>query len=352
MEQQTPKQSGFKMPAEWHPHAATWLSWPTCPVNWPGKNLEKTRDTYLHIIEALHCDEQVNILADDEQTKTAIFDKLKKSGISEKNVSVHIIPTGDIWIRDYGPTYLLDKQQTLGAVNWQYNAWGNKYPDLLADDKVPEQMADIVPCRYFDPGIVLEGGSIDTNGNGLCLTTKQCLLNPNRNPHLSAAQIEQKLADYIGTDTVLWLEGGIEGDDTDGHVDDIARFVDEKTVLMTVEKNITDPNAAVLLENLSMLTSQSERLGLGLEIIQVPMPEPVVNDKNQRVPASYMNFYIANKTILLPVFKQTSDSYAISVLKERFPKHTVVPIDCTTLVWGLGAIHCGSQQQPLAKETT
>ncbi len=337
------------MPAEWAEHRGTWIAWPKSLENWPDGALDRVEGAYLTLIEALHRREQVNVLVDGPREAEAVLDRMRRSGISSTGVFLHEIPTRDVWIRDYGPTFLLRRAETgfeLGAVRWEYNAWGGKYADLLADAGVPDGIFAKMPkTRVFRPEIVLEGGSIDVNGEGLCLTTRQCLLNPNRNPGLGAAQIETHLKKHLGLTAVLWLEGGIEGDDTDGHVDDVARFVAPRRILMARQPDSSDPDSAVLEANIRALREQTERLRLNIDLVEMPMPRPVQGPAG-RVPASYMNFYIGNGVVLLPVFNDPADERAVQTVRDLFPRHTVVPVECREFVWGLGAVHCATQQQP------
>jgi agmatine deiminase len=258
-----------------------------------------------------------------------------------------VIPTVDGWIRDYGPNFLVNpssRDEPVAYNNWRFNAWGGKYHDLARDDRIPDDLAGCLNLPVFQPGLVLEGGSVEVNGAGLCLTTRQCLLNPNRNPELPQAQIEAALRNYLGVDRILWLEEGVIGDDTDGHIDDIARFIDRETVVCAVESDRGDPNYAILQENLKTLRRLSEGGGL-FRVVELPMPEPLEAEWG-RLPASYANFYIANGLVLVPVFGQKRDQEALAVLSGLFPDREVVGIAADDMVYGLGAIHCLTQQQP------
>ena len=325
----TPKQLGFRMPAEWEPHEGTWLSWPKDPVTFPDR-VEKVQNLYCEMMSQLSIGEKVFLLVDDEATKKKVLRKIK-------NVVIHIIPTADVWIRDYGPNFLAHGS-TLAFNRWIFNAWGKKYEELMADTEIPKKLQPILKCKMFEPGIIMEGGSIDVNGEGVCLTTKQCLLNKNRNPDLSQNKIESYLKEYLGVDEVVWLNEGVEGDDTDGHVDDIARFVAPHTVVCAVEKNPKDKNYKILQENFEILKSR-------FETIPLPMPG-VVSGYNGRLPASYANFLIANECVLAPIFNHKNDGKALGILKELFPARRIVGLDCRDLIWGMWAIHCVTQQQP------
>ena len=347
-EQKTPAELGFYMPAEWHPHEGTWLTWPKDPETWPGR-VERVEELYLEIIAALAPHEIVNVLVDDEPTAQAVRKRCNFSGA--QNVRFHRIPTVDSWIRDYGPNFLISAQGTGAFNDWAFNAWGNKYEALKQDDRVPHLLEPVLQQRRFAPGIVMEGGSIEVNGNGCVLTTEQCLLNPNRNPDLSRNQIEAYLKNYLGVTKVLWLGEGIVGDDTDGHIDDIARFVSPNVIVCAVEDDPEDANYELLQENLERLKGMTDANERAFEIITLPMPGVVGGESTDtrnldRLPASYANFYIANNVVLLPVFGHENDARAIDTLQNLFRDRRVIPIDCEPLVWGMGTIHCLTQQQP------
>lgn len=345
MESPTPSSLGFFMPAEWQPHEATWLSWPKDPLTFPEKILPWVEKIYCRMVAGLQPGEKVRILVDDEPAEKNVRKTLLENGAEEKNVIFHLIKSVDVWMRDYGPTFLLNRKgNKRGAVRWIFNAWGNKYDDLLWDNASGDAIAKTVAGNdfpVFRPGIVMEGGSIDVNGEGMLITTEQCLLNRNRNPALGKRQIEQYLRDYLGVSGIIWLKDGIAGDDTDGHVDDFCRFADRKKVLCASEKNQNDANYAILEENLRILKEH------GLEVMELPMPAPIIDaEENRRLPASYANFYVGNKAVLLPVFGDENDGEAVRVLEECFPKREILPINCRELVYGYGGIHCVTQQQP------
>jgi agmatine deiminase len=343
----TPAALGYRMPAEWHPHSATWLAWPTNEETWPDR-LQDVRDVYVEMVRILSRRERVHLLVDDEATRETLQDELVRAGAVLERLCLEVIPTVDAWIRDYGPNFLVPRSKSgvgLAFNNWRFNAWGEKYPDLMTDDGVPRRIVERLGVPCFEPGLVLEGGSIEVNGKGLCLTTRQCLLNPNRNPRLSAPEIETALRDYLGVRRILWLEEGIAGDDTDGHIDDIARFVDESTVVCAVEEDPTDVNHLPLADGLARLKEIS-RTGDRFRVVPIPMPEPVLDDRGGRLPASYANFYIANGLVLVPVFGCSRDRGVLEILAPLFPGREVVGVSSADLVWGLGAIHCLTQQQP------
>lgn len=338
------------MPAEWHPHTATWLSWPKDPETWPGR-VSEVEEIFLQMIAALTPHEIVNLLVDDEVTEDDVRRRASFTGAS--NIRYHRIETVDSWIRDYGPNFLLNANGELGFNDWRFNAWGDKYDELKLDDQIPQQLEERVRAQRFEPGIVMEGGSIEVNGAGCVLTTEQCLLNPNRNPHLNRAQIEQHLKDYLGIAKVLWLGEGIVGDDTDGHIDDIARFVAPDTIVCAVEDDPADANYELLQDNLKRLQTMTDTHDRPFKIETLPMPGIVggtsTDSRNlERLPASYANFYIANNVVLAPVFGHSNDTRAVKTLQNLFPDRKVVPINCEPLVWGMGTIHCVSQQQPKA----
>lgn len=348
-QQKTPAELGLYMPAEWHPHAATWLTWPTDPETWPDR-VEQVEQIYLEIIAALAPHETVNLLVDDEATEQAVRRRCNFPAVN--NVRFHQIPTVDSWIRDYGPNFLISRDGTEGAFNdWIFNAWGNKYEALKRDDRIPRVLEPLVQFPRFEPGIVLEGGAIEVNGNGCVLTTEQCLLNPNRNPQLSRTEIEGYLKNYLGVVKVLWLGEGIVGDDTDGHIDDIARFVAPNVIVCAVEDDPEDANYEILQDNLARLKSMTDANDRTFEIVTLPMPGIVGGESSatrdlDRLPASYANFLIANNVVLLPVFGHANDTRATETLQRVFRDRRVVPINCEPLVWGMGTIHCLSQQQP------
>ena len=341
----TPKQNGFHFPAEWHPHVTTWLSWPHKEASWPGK-LDMVFPAYAEFIKVLAQDELVRINVKDNNMAAFAKKQLEAAHVNLKNVEFFEFETNDAWCRDHGPAFLINPNTNQKAiVDWGYNAWGNKYPPFDLDDVIPTKIGDRFGLTVYHPGIVMEGGSVDFNGKGTVLTTTACLLNKNRNPHLSQQQIETYLQNYYGVEQVLWLGDGIVGDDTDGHIDDITRFVNEDTVVTVVEENKSDENYALLMENLQTLKTMRLLNGKQLNIVELPMPEPVIYDE-QRLPASYANFYIANAAVIVPTYRSKNDDKALSILQECFPKHKVVGIDSTDIIWGLGSFHCLSQQEP------
>lgn len=343
----TPAELGYRLPAEWEPHEATWLSWPRADgISFPD-SYEKVIPVLAKMVNALAGSEQVRINVRDVEEENKVHAQLARHGRAGKdNVEFFHIPTNEPWCRDHGPIFLTRKADPqLGIVDWGYNAWGWKYPPFDLDDQVPARVAEVLGLPVFDPGMVLEGGSIDVNGSGTLLTTRSCLLNPNRNPDLTKSEIEERLKSFLGVSHILWLGEGIEGDDTDGHVDDLTRFVGRTSVVTVVEEDEDDANYLPLQNNLAKLKEMDAEDGTSLEVFSLPMPRKI-SRQGQRLPASYANFYIANKVVLLPVFADTHDAWAISVLTKAFPGREIVPIDCRELIWGLGAFHCLTQQQP------
>jgi agmatine deiminase len=359
---QTPADLGYRMPAEWEPHAATWLSWPRREgISFPD-SFDRVLPTLRAMVEALIESEHVCINvcngAHEAEARSAL------GGLPMERITFYRIPTNEPWCRDHGPVFLVRDRERwsrlapeprdafrregapppLAIVDWDYNAWGNKYPPFDLDEVVPTRVAEILQVPAFYPRMVLEGGSIDVNGAGSLLTTESCLLNKNRNPDLSRKQIEQRLRDYLGVREVLWLGDGIVGDDTDGHIDDLARFVSERTVTAVVEEDRGDENYEPLQENLARLR-EMKISGRKLDILALPMPKKIVRE-GLRLPASYTNFYIGNTCVLVPTFADPNDEPALSILQNLFPERHVIGIDCGELIWGLGTFHCLTQQQP------
>jgi agmatine deiminase len=345
---QTPHQLGYSFPAEFAPQRAMWLSWPHKEASWPGK-IETIYAPYCRFISLVSESQKVCINVADEQMKQFALEKFRLSTFTFhlENIEFYFHPTNDAWCRDHGPAFVINKKENKKAiVDWGYNAWGNKYPPYDLDDVIPTLIAGKLKLEVFYPGIVMEGGSVEFNGKGTLLTTTSCLLNKNRNPHLSQKQIEEYLTAYYGAENILWLGDGIVGDDTDGHIDDITRFVNEDTVVTVIEHNKADENYAPLKENLQTLQTLRLENGKDLNIVELPMPHAVVYE-GQRLPASYANFYIANKYVVVPTFQdEKNDAVAIDILQKCFTGRKVVGIDSTDLIWGLGSFHCLSQQEP------
>jgi agmatine deiminase len=338
-----PAAQGYRMPAEWEPHAATWLSWPRREgISFPGA-FDRVMPTFRRMVEALLASEPVCINVCNGAHEAEARKVLE--GLPQERLTFYTIPTNEPWCRDHGPIFLTRAEEPrVAIVDWGHNAWGNKYPPFDLDDVVPTRIAEVLELPVWQGGMILEGGSIDVNGAGVLLTSEGCLLNPNRNPSLSREQIENRLRDYLGVTDILWLGEGIEGDDTDGHVDDLARFVSERTIVTVVEENRDDPNYEPLRENLTRLRTMKWNGG-PFEIVTLPMPARI-DREDLRLPASYANFYIANESVLLPAFNDPNDAIAEATLTKLFRNRRIVPIACTELIWGLGAFHCLTQQQP------
>ncbi len=334
---------GFRMPAEWAPHRATWFSWPHNPDTWPDQ-LAGAERALASAVAVLSANEHVyiNVLNDAHAQHVR---RMLPAQTRLDAVSFEPIPTNDAWCRDHGAIFVTDRDGQLTALNFRFNAWGDKYPPYDMDDAVPPQMGQRVGTPVVAVDYVLEGGSIDVNGAGALLTTRQCLLHPNRNPGRSQGEIEALLHEYLGAEQIFWLGDGIVGDDTDGHVDDITRFVAEDTVVTAMEPDPSDPNHAPLAANRQALDGFRLADGRALKVVELPMPDAVVT-KGERLPASYANFYIANGLVLVPVFGCDRDAAALAVIEGCFPDRRVVGIDCRDMVVGLGTLHCLSQQVP------
>ena len=340
-----PKQNGFHFPAEWAKHTATWLSWPHKEESWPGK-INLIYPKYAEFIKIVAQNELVRINVKDEQMKVFATLQLQMVGADLSKIEFFEFATNDAWCRDHGPAFLTNADTKQKAIiDWGYNAWGGKYPPFDLDDVIPTKIGAHFDLPVYHPGIIMEGGSVDFNGKGTILTTTACLLNKNRNPHLNQQQIEDYLCNYYGAEQILWLGDGIVGDDTDGHIDDITRFTDEHTVVTVVEENKNDENYHILQENLQTLKTMRLLDGKQLDIVELPMPDAVIYE-DQRLPASYANFYIANSAVIVPTYRCDKDDKALDILQGCFPEHRVIGIDSTDIIWGLGSFHCLSQQEP------
>ncbi len=342
----TPKELGYYFPAEFAPHTATWLSWPHKEASWPGK-IDTIFPSYAKFIKELTAGERVCINVKDEKMKSFATVRLQRENVDQSKVEFFFHPTNDAWCRDHGPAFLINRaaEEKKIIVDWNYNAWGNKYPPYDLDDVIPTLIAKQYGIPVYHPGIVMEGGSVEFNGSGTLMTSTACLLNKNRNPHLTQDQIEEYLRNYYGVEQILWVDEGIVGDDTDGHIDDTVRFVNEDTVITVVEENRADENYPLLQHNLSQLKSMRLLNGKQLNIVELLMPEELIYE-DQRLPCSYANFYIANKSVIVPTFRSQRDDKALEVIQSCFPNRKVIGIDSTDIIWGLGSFHCLSQQEP------
>ncbi|MDZ7636899.1 MAG: agmatine deiminase family protein [Bryobacterales bacterium] len=346
----TPLSLGYRMPAEWERHEATWLAWPHERTDWPGK-FAPIPWIYADIVRHLAQVEKVRILVKDEKLRREAVRCCEKSGADLASVEFFEIPTDRSWTRDFCPIFVRPAHGKAAILDFHFNGWA-KYANAEKDDAIPAYVASRLRMKRWKPKhgkrhVVLEGGSIDVNGAGLLLTTEECLLSPiqERNPGLSRQDYEEVFREYLGIEKTLWLRNGIAGDDTHGHVDDLARFVNEDTVVVASEGDRDDPNYGALRENYQLLRRMTTTKGKALNVVRLPMPAPVVFD-GQRLPASYANFYIANDIVLVPVFNDLADRVALNTLARAMPKHRIIPIYCRDLVLGLGTLHCMTQQQP------
>lgn len=351
----TPRELGFHFPAEFAKQRAMWLSWPHKKASWPGK-LDAIYDPYAEFILQIADHQKVCINVADGAMHHFALGTIAESKYAKslsnmdeilENITFYYHPTNDAWCRDHGPAFVVNPDtKTKAIVDWGYNAWGDKYPPYDLDDVIPTLIGEKLGLQVFHPGIVMEGGSVEFNGKGTILTTTACLLNKNRNPHLSQYEIEQYLTEYYGIEHILWLDEGIVGDDTDGHIDDITRFVNYDTVVTVIEKNKSDDNYDILKDNLKLLKKMRLADDNSLNIVELPMPHPVIYE-DQRLPASYANFYISNEKVIVPTFRDDqNDTQALEILEECFPDRKVIGIDSVDIIWGLGSFHCLSQQEP------
>ena len=354
---QTPRALAYRMPAEWEPHEATWLAWPHNPEDWPGK-FAAIPWLYAEIVRLIAARERVHLIVEDAAMEKRVRSMLTRNSVDLTRVDFHQWPTDRGWMRDSGAIFLRNPKGEIAATNWQFNGWA-KYDDWHLDDKIPGRISKLLKMPEWQPSIqnqkgakhriVLEGGSIDVNGAGLMLTTEECLLSPiqQRNPGVTREQLEQVFSDFLGIDQVIWMNRGIAGDDTHGHVDDITRFAAADTIITAIEPDTRDANHEPLAENLARLKAARTPHGKQFNLIELPMPRPVVF-RGQRVPASYANFYIANGVVLMPTFHDANDRVALNILADAFPGREVIGVHSVDLIWGLGALHCMTQQQPKA----
>jgi agmatine deiminase len=342
----TPLELGYAFPAEFEPHVATWLSWPHKEASWPGK-IHTIFPRYSEFIRILAESEKVCINVADEEMRAFAMEHLSLAGVDLAMVDFFLHPTNDAWCRDHGPAFVVNtKEKKKAIVDWNYNAWGGKYPPYDLDDVIPTRIAEKLGLPVFYPGIIMEGGSVEFNGEGTVITSTCCLLNENRNPLLSQAEIEKYLCEFYGQQQVLWVHEGVVGDDTDGHIDDTVRFVNADTVITVVEERKSDPNFSLLQRNLSDLKKMRLLNGKQLNIIELHMPDEVIWE-GQSLPASYANFYISNKSVIVPTFRnEEKDDKALQIIGACFPDRMTVGIDSTDIIWGLGSFHCLSQQEP------
>lgn len=344
------------MPAEWQSHSSIWLAWPYDTITFGSLNepegvlnksrLGKVENKFVEIIKAISPHEEVELLIINEEMKAKVSTLLEKNSVDLKNVNFNITDYADVWLRDYGPTYIQNTQSHEQAwVKWTYNAYGEKFEALLKDNQVFLNLRGKIGKRMFEPGLVMESGAFEVNGKGTLITTEQCLINETRNPGKNKADYEKYFSDYLGIKKTIWLKKGLVNDHTDGHVDELARFTSVNTIVCAYEENEQDPDFKILNENYKILFEATDQDGNPLKIVKLPMPHLVYNDGN-KVPASYTNFYIGNEVVLTSVFNDPNDAKAIEILQSCFPERKIVPIDCSEIIYGGGAIHCMTMQQP------
>ncbi|MBI3231954.1 MAG: agmatine deiminase family protein [Candidatus Doudnabacteria bacterium] len=351
MMNQTPLSLGFRLPAEWEPHSAVWLAWPHDQISFPGR-VEKVEHDVVTIILAIHQSEQVELLVLNDLGFERANTLLRKAGVDLKKITFRIADYVDGWMRDCGPVFVKSPDGKLAMIKWIFNQWGGKFPDLLPDDKLPYKIKAWLSLEMLEPQLVLEGGAIDVNGQGLCLTTEQCVLNENRNLGKTKKDVEKYLADYLGVKKTIWLFEGLVNDHTDGHIDELARFVGPNKIVCGYEDNEKDENYAILKNNYETLEAATNLEGKPLEIIKLPMPhvyfkdQPAGNEAGSKAPVSYTNFYICNTVVLASIFNDPNDAKALEIIQSCFPDRKVVGIDCSDIIYGGGAIHCMAQQVP------
>ncbi len=349
-----PSKSGYRLPAEWEPHEATWLSWPKrCSRSYPDPYYDPVLPSYCRLIEVLADNEWVNICVDSEEEESQVRSTLTRRGVHSKSIRFHWFPTEEPWCRDHGPVFMKkgdSSSESLCIINWEFNSWGGKYPPWEKDNQIPALVADFLDIPCASPKITLEAGAIDTNGNGVLITTESCLLHPNRNRNMTKSRMEEILNSYLGASHVIWLKSGITGDDTDGHIDEFCRFVGKSKIMLCRCENLEDRNYPILIENRNRLEQFIKSSEDNWKIVDLPMPENRYQD-GIRLPCSYANFYIANGVVIVPKFNDPEDSNAAAILSESFPDREVIGIDSTALAWGLGSFHCLTQQQPIIQIT-
>ena len=344
-----PFDDGYRMPAEWYTHSATLMIWPHNKKTWPGSKLNTVEIVYRHIIHTLLKYEPVVLLVASTDVEQRAVSVLGNVSSLAHSLDIRRVPVNDVWARDSGPIFIInERQNNIRLTNWEFNSWGGKYEPWDDDNKIPHFISDAFNIDGYSPGIVLEGGSIETNGDGLFLTTESVLLNPNRNPDLKKIDIESYLHDYLGAEKVIWLMEGLKGDDTDGHIDDLSRFVNEHTVVTTLAEDESSQNHNVLYENLSILFNSTDVHGNAINVVTLPLPETKISgttvDGSEHVPSSYANFYILNGAVLVPLYDSRKDQQALDIISSLFPDRVIEGIPCQDLVWGQGSIHCITQQ--------
>jgi agmatine deiminase len=343
----TPTQQGFSMPAEWERHSAVWLAWPFDKTTFT-QGIKNAENTFCEILKALEGSEPVNLIVLDGEMEKHVRDLLNSLEVNIRNITFYQVEFADVWTRDYGPIFVTNqKNNQIAWTKWKYNALGKGsdpyFAPLLIDDSVFNKIA--IPYQKFEPNIVLEGGAIDVNGIGICLTTEQTLLNKNRNADKSKYDMEKYLDEYLGVKKIIWLKQGLVNDHTDGHIDEVARFVGPNTIICAYEDDRQDENYKILDDNYQILKNATNTQGKAFDIIKLPMPHMNYND-GVKAPVSYCNFYIGNNIVLASVFNDKNDAKALQIIQNCFPKRKIVPIDCSNIIYGGGAVHCMTQQQP------
>jgi agmatine deiminase len=346
-----PKELGFYMPAEWGKHSAVWLAWPYDNTTFPDM-IPEIEKIYCQIIKSFEGNEKVNLIVLNIKAKNRIEILLKNFGVDLSNVIFFIENYADVWVRDYTPITLLNKKnKNLAFVKWEYNAYGKKddpyFADLLKDNNVFDNIINSSNSEVFKPEVVLEGGAIESNGEETLMATEQCLLNPNRNKWLDKGRTEIYLKAYLGVENIIWLKEGLVNDHTDGHIDEIARFVSRDTIVCAYENNKKDPNFSILNDNFKILKNSKNQNGDKFKIIKLPMPHMNYNN-GEKAPVSYTNFYIGNSIILMPIFNDPNDKKATKIIQSLFKNHKIVEIDCSKIIYGGGGLHCITMQQPEA----
>jgi len=339
----------FYMPAEWENHKSTWLAWPYDTTTFPDR-VEKIEKIFALIVYYLHFNEIIELLIIDNKMKKRAGKILLENSVDINRVNFHISDYADVWMRDYGPSFLSERSGSGTAlVKWRYNAYGEKFSDLLKDNDVFYKFEKYFDFPFFKSDLVMEGGAFDVNGDGILITTEECLLNPNRNPNLSKTDIEVSLKKFLGVKKIIWLKNGVVGDHTDGHIDEVARFVTKNKIIIAWEDDKKDPNFDILSENYNILMNSLDCNSNPFDIIKLPIPRMKYNN-GERAPVSYTNFYIANKFVLVPLFNHKNDELALNILQEIYPDRKAVGINCCDLIYGGGTIHCVTQQQPIEQK--
>jgi len=342
---QTPRDLGFAMPPEWTRHAATWLSWPFDDLHWEGR-LEGVREDFAGLVAAVLRFEPVVLNVTGDEAEADAGRRLAAHGADLGRLSFHRLELDDAWFRDNGPLFVVDAAGKVALTDWRFNAWGEKYPPWDADDRAPASVAQRLHMRRFPVPFVLEGGAIEVNGRGVCLTTRSCLLSPKRNPELSEAEVEAMLRANLGVRHVVWLEGSLEGDHTDGHIDTLARFTDDGTIVCAFEPDENDPNHVPTRHNLEALRALRSPAGAPYRVIPLPLPRRRMLHAGRRLPPSYANFYVGNGFVAVPLYDDESDAVAMATLRPLFPGREVIGLGASELITGGGAFHCVTQQQP------